>query len=787
MPQIVQRVLKHPLLIILMVVAFAFWQTILMYFWNDDNAVIFKLQNLNEGVGNLGSGIFGLDSPYRMVIFTLVPIYYIFGLNSYAFFSYGIFFYFLAAVSVFIFAKSFFKRNSLALVSSLVFSSGLVGAESVWRIYNSVHTSITIIYVSLFCSFYNYFIYEKRLFKKFAMYLFAILFFVLAVQWGFVRAHGLIIIAIAQEVLFNFSFKYSLFRLLPFIYFAYIWYFAGSSHTKHLSLLLSRIFENYEFNLLLIPLKTLQNITIPDIFNFPFLLFIALLGVIILKFRSKILFFSLIFIISNYLTYYMIYHDAVLNTTHRYLTTSAPGLSILIAYLISKIFKSNKKIWIITTALIVVNLVILNWIHFKILKDRSIPTRVFYEDLKKEIPTLSKNSVIFFDTKKESDTVQLFESFFGVGSMPNSTAVAIYYGLDRYDILLTETFEDFLSIIKEKKIKPANAYSFFYSKEKGLKNTSEDFRHSVWDEKRAFIFEDANHINYYFSSPLMISLNLTPKIINSGELESRDISNLKTYLSYLQARRDYYNLISVNSDTHWQNFTPNNLIDSDYSTSWMASRGVWHDTSIENIILDLGEQREVGGIKLKFAASDKTPTQYSYNCSIDSLTWQNLIKVYFSPRNHAQEKIDLVEGNNCRYIKLKIEKTHKGDSPEIAEIEIIEKGFENLDFKLAQNYESTMASLINSKEKDLVLDYLTKNGLKIEICFLTDEFDELNDKAKSKLCEEKFVKIGHVNQIELIVPQSGTILKKIYVLPQDNVEFEINGIKGSNMLFKELK
>lgn len=778
--------LKNKLLLILLIVLAAYFQTLFMYFWNDDNAVIFKLQHLNEGMGNLGSGIFGFDSPYRMVIFSLIPIYYFFGINPFAFFAYGIFFYFLSATTVFLFAKSFLKDSRLSFFASLIFASGLIGAESLWRVYNSVHTSITIIYILFFSIFYNFFIAQKNIIKKTALYFLALIFFILAIQWGYVRAHGIFFITVGQELLFNFNWKYSLLRLAPFFYLSYIWYFAANVNTKHVQLLFSRIFENYEFDLLLVPINTLKNIFFPDILNFPLVLFLILFIFIVFKFRSRIVFFCLVFMMSSYLTYYLIYHDAVLNTTHRYLAVALPGLSLFIVFLLSRVFKSEKKQFIAVGLLIIMNLILINWIQFNILIDRSIPTKNFYKTLKEEVPTLNKNSIIYFDVKKNMDSINLFESFFGVGSMPNSTAIAIHYNLDRYDINLPQTFNEMVNLINEKKIEKRNIYSFFYSKDGGIKNTTKKFRDSLWGDKMTFSFDDLDNINYQFASPLKVNIKLKPTIRQNQEGIKKEVKNLETYLNYLEAKRHYYNLVAVKSDTHWQNYTIDKIIDADYSTSWMGSRGVWHDTNKENITIDLGEVRVIGGVKIKFSASDKTPTKYTYFCSNNNLNMQELKTVYFKPREHSEGRVDLIDLNSCRFIKIYIDETDQGDSPEIAEVEVIERGFQNLDFQLADNLQDNLVSLLNSDQKGLIQNYLAKNGLKVKICFITDEFDSLNDQAKSKFCQEKFAKLDEINSFELIVPQGGTVLKNIMLLPLVNVDFEISGVKGSNISFEDL-
>lgn len=780
------KFLKNKFLLIFVVVLLAYFQTLFMYFWNDDNAVIFKLQHLSEGMGNLGSGIFGFDSPYRMVIFSLIPIYYLFGINPLAFFAYGLFFYFLAAITVYFFAKSFFKEGKLAILTSLIFASGLVGAESLWRVYNSVHTSITIIYILLFVIFYNIFISRRNLMGRIIFYSLSLGFFYLAIQWGFVRAHGIIFIILAQEVLFNFDWRFSFLRLAPFFYLSYISYFAPSINTKHVQLLFTRLFENYELELLLVPIGTLKNAIMPDIFNIPLILFAVFLFLLLIQFKSKIFFFALTFITSSYLIYYVIYHDLILNTTHRYLTTALPGVSLLITYIFSKIFRNNVKLAIASGILIIINICLINWIQFDILKDRSIPTRDFYDSLKREVPILNKNSILYFNVKQDSDSINLFETFFGVGSMPNSTAIAIHYSLDRYDLFLSQTFEETASLMKEKNVAKENVYTFFYSKKNGLKNTTKKFRESLWGEKRKYFIEDLDRINHQFASPLKVNLKLKPSVKQLDKKENKDTKDLEVYLNYLQSKHNYYNLVTVKSDTYWQNYTIDKIFDQDYSTSWMGSRGVWNDTKKETITLDLTEQRYIGAIKLKFGASDKTATKYIYHCSKDNLNWQKWKTVYFKPKEHAETKIDLVEVNLCRFIKITIEETDKGDSPEIAEIEIIEKGYENLNFNLALQYEESLVSLLNSDKKALISDYLSRNGLKINICFITDEYDIFSEKAKSKLCQKKFARLNEFNKFEIILPQSGTIFKKLFIPPQPNVEFEINQGSLSNILFNEL-
>ena len=65
---------KFVLLLLLIVVILAYWQTLHMYFWIDDNAVIYKLQHLNQEIGYWGKGIVG-SGPYRHIIDQFIPFY----------------------------------------------------------------------------------------------------------------------------------------------------------------------------------------------------------------------------------------------------------------------------------------------------------------------------------------------------------------------------------------------------------------------------------------------------------------------------------------------------------------------------------------------------------------------------------------------------------------------------------------------------------------------------------------------------------------------------------------
>src|SRR3989344_1801228 len=146
--------LYQKFIILFLVVLLAYGLTLGMYIWQDDNAIMFKLQNLEEGGGNLGHGIYDRNTPYRGVIVPLVPLYYFFGLEPVGYFVVGLIVYFLASVTVYFLAKELKNDKNFAFGAAVIFAAGFIGGETLWRIYNSIHSILHLIFVCLSLLFY---------------------------------------------------------------------------------------------------------------------------------------------------------------------------------------------------------------------------------------------------------------------------------------------------------------------------------------------------------------------------------------------------------------------------------------------------------------------------------------------------------------------------------------------------------------------------------------------------------------------------------------------------------
>ncbi len=90
-----------------------------LYFWHDDYTHLYKAQN----------GILSLF-PYRIFSFLTPILYSFFGLNPFWYHFLGILLYFLSSLFLFKLLALFFKDNKLALIGTLVFSSGYLGQGS---------------------------------------------------------------------------------------------------------------------------------------------------------------------------------------------------------------------------------------------------------------------------------------------------------------------------------------------------------------------------------------------------------------------------------------------------------------------------------------------------------------------------------------------------------------------------------------------------------------------------------------------------------------------------------
>lgn len=455
-------------ILIFSVVILAYWQTMFFFVWQDDHAVMFKLQHPIESAGQFGTGIYDRSSSYRGVISLLLPIYNLFGTNTVIFYSIGMIVYFVAALSVYFLIRQLTKNKNIAFSGSLIFASGYVGAESLWRIFNSIHTSHTIIALCLTLILYKKFIDQKILFKKLLIYILTIFLFSFTIDTGFVRAHGFIFAVVGLEMLWNFHPLFSLVRLLPFLVIFYRFYIESNTAASEITSVLAEMYNEQNLGVFLIPFKNLHNMFIPSLWQIPLWLFTFLLILILIKLKNKVLWFSLILMIGSYVVFFIHTPTQVFPSLHRYFLIAAVGSAIFISTCVANIYQ-KKYLFLATGFIVLMHIILLNLEHYGFIKDRSMPARDFYQTLKKEMPQIPIGSLLYFKVKNELRDKNTFENaIFGVGSMPNSTAIAWQYNIDRYGFYLAFNALEASSVIKSHNIPPEKVYTFYYSLDSGL-------------------------------------------------------------------------------------------------------------------------------------------------------------------------------------------------------------------------------------------------------------------------------------------------------------------------------
>lgn len=504
---------KFILILLLFISLIAYGQTLFMYFWIDDNALIYKLQHLDQSLGFWGKGAIG-QGPYRHIVNQFVPFYPIFKTNPAPYYAVGLLLYFLTSLVVYFFSISLTKNKSIAFIAAAIFTSGYVGSESIFGITNSWQTTRGII-LALF-TFWLYYEYLKS--KKLIFYILSIILFFFSLDTVYIRAHGLIIALfffdiIFSPVLINFKSLWGLFiRQIAFVLIHYNIYLTGGGYALSFGIwtLFKDIFDDGKYYLLFIPFEDLGNLFFPSVIsekidliisqyiNLPKKIstFAVLLSLVIIflttylvaKFRknqkllTNVLLFSFIWAVANFVVFYLKETNHSLWTTHRYFSYSFALVSLFHAsaiYLTSQLIRVFNKSYVKTmlTSIIVITYLALGIVQqYQFNKERNFPAKNFFNTFKQSLPQIPKGAYLYFDIKNDNKIKKEFGSFFG-GMFSEGANLAIYSeGIDYMnDFIFTYKFEDVLKALEDKRVSLRNVFTFYYG-DKGLIDTTADVR-----------------------------------------------------------------------------------------------------------------------------------------------------------------------------------------------------------------------------------------------------------------------------------------------------------------------
>lgn len=490
-----------------------------MYFWKDDFALMIKAQNPEEAVGFFGPGIKG-DGAYRYITIPFTILYPTFGLNPMPYFFVGVLMYFLATVFIFFLAVEIFDDRLRAFLTALIFSSGYIGADSIFGLTNSYQTSWVIILLAL-CL-----IYFIRSFKTgyIGFYCLSVFLFFLSLETGYIRAHGffLIVVSSLTLVLLPYSWKKIpevIFKIAPFFMIFNIFYL-NSTPAQVGNSQLTKSLNSGDYNYFYNPLITLINVLIPtplinyalklsnDIsgkqtgpVKFQILLlaiFLTLYSWIFISLLIKkhfkpnkniklllISLFSVGTIIGSFVgVFYIGAAASYLESTHRYLSAALIGLSFFWVSLFSLIFSGkNNESKLLVIAVIVICLTYLelgNTYAVQGIDLRTAPQKEFFSQLKNEIPEIKEKTFLYFDVSNKNNSNGKFGNIFGAGSVGGSAEITMHYpGVDRYSVVTSiSDFQDFVKKYQKENGNINNSYWFYFENNK-LINKTMQFRNNL--------------------------------------------------------------------------------------------------------------------------------------------------------------------------------------------------------------------------------------------------------------------------------------------------------------------
>ena len=764
---------KYPFLLagglIFFICFLAYGQIMGMHFFLDDYLLLYALQHPNAYEGGPGLGVFGSDFGYSVTLF--IPFFHIFGLKPEGYYLVEIALYFLAAITVYLFAKTLTGKKIVAFGTSLIFASGYVGSGSLYRFAVGWQNILAAIFLTLTATIYLKFVKSGSKY----LYFLALAAFLCTIELSYYRSHGIILLILGIEIIFNFKIWSSIMRMLPFVlsyYYFYVYLLTSMDQGSKSLTFVQKIFTDRNFHYLLTPFKTLENLFLPDKFNFPLLVFIGiLLSIFILK-RSKILLYCLLFAIANYLVYFYVSPENPQETTHRYLTISFVGIATFWGVFLSGIFKNRNMYLFFCILIVTLNIGLARQEQLALLQNRSQPSKLFWQSFQSQVKQINKQSVIYIDSKHDGISKPARDVAVGSGSLSPSTSFAVYYGLKWEDIYLAENFPELLNLIKTGKVDRNNIHTFFYSRQNGLVNTTTDVKKALFSTSDRLNIDNPNKINLPFYSPAVlnfkteIGINFSDiKYIVDQKLE------LSKYLYFLTSRDRSWNKVSATATTEVDYAEIRYIKDRDINTAWKGEDIAWSKNHKEEVVLNLGENRSVGAVRIIPGALGRIPTKYSYACSLDGNSWKE-IKNFEKNVIKAETFTDKFNEENCAFIRLTVYGTVSDGPPQISEIEILDSEFTDLDLITAEQVETDPFKFIHSEEDSQeVFRHLNENGISGKICIYTDKYI-----SSKPLCKPYKFKLGS-NNGELLIDQGGTMLEKIEFLLPSQIKLTLEKIE----------
>lgn len=880
----------------------SYWHLLKFDIWQDDNALIFKVQHPHEQVGVFGAGEFGLGA-YRYVAYPYILLSKVFGVNLSIFYFTGLVIHIAAVASVFFLSKLLFNKKDIAFLTALLFSISYIGLESLIRLFNSIQTSLSILFISL--TFF--FLYLYKLKKNVYYLIYSSLFFFLSIEIGYVRMQYSIIPLLTFWLLYFFNaskFSISLITIIPFLgIYIYEYVLNSDSRTSLINIFLGHLGRgNFEY--LYSFFASSGYLVIPDLFlnsiyNFSskiagshlmglyFIEFLVMLvqliihylilwkkdrkyflivglfvliwavlhriffinlyisnlqgyqgvsllasfvgGIIIiyslsfikylnfLKDLKKLYIFFWIWVFSNVAVYSVYLPLVPLETTSRYLSHSSAPFTMIVGLIYFSLIKNLRiKFKYSLSVAILINILLSFFYVQNFYINKMLPIKNFYTQLKLFVPNFEKGSVIYFEVADDLISKQQFADFFSVGSMPDTTAIAVRYELDRYDFQITQNFDEFQKIVKNKPDSPA--YAFYYGngyltdkttkinelinnnqlgtidEEIMLTSSLSDKKNGVLVTNEVKMIVGQSQIPVFpvivkFDARVLLNdfvnrdypLKITESI-DKNELKCTNFFNekvLKDYYQTLKSKEKISKIMDIRTQSEEKNFNMGKIKDNDTNTVWRGGRGNWIENHYEEISIELSEMIKVYEFDWYNAYPDTTPIKYQIDVSLDGINWTTVMHENTDKKKDSGWINELLNDVSVRFIKFKVSDTYEHDSPAISEIRIIESGIDKVFIDAKINLLEEGYCFESDKTLQLVREENMNILRDFKVTFITT--DEIRDYILTKNLD--LIVNYEYNQYNFQVDLKGLRIKEIRFGPaQFPADIKIRNIKFTSSI-----
>lgn len=478
------------------------------------------------------------------------------------------------------------------------------------------------------------------------------------------------------------------------------------------------------------------------------LLFLSFLGFFWIDKKYKLIYiFLLSGVVVNLMSYWAYNPTQTYEKINRYLSHSLFYITILLGLLyFSASQKIKKFVLILTITWGLSNLTEAYFYQRDILKYRTGPVKAFYAELGKYISNIQPGDVVYFDV--QDDVQGNFANAFSVAQMPDTTAIAWRYGVDRYDFKMFVNQVDFFKFLATDKPDMSSVHTFFYSKS-GLVDTSNDFRMlthgrngiSLNLNSKSSVFTSSetkdgtwvgksevelnNGISINSIVPLSLKVEIVAKPLNFESLKfpvhygldsvpAPSLNNKQFLNLALEYKRfkDEFKKTKVIVSTEWQDRVGRNLVDGYRNTIWQADRVMWAKNS-QSIIFSVNKSEVYDRFVYVNSFSDNSPTKMDILASENGNDWIN-VGVYTNSKRLGNGEMAEVRFTpiSTKFIKVDFVNSLNNDSPGVSEAWLVPARFSDLDIGQADLFLANMFGGIASlSDYNLLLRSLSNIGM----------------------------------------------------------------------------